>query len=57
MPKPDLGLHCWPRPVCPKIKDHYGNITGLDAGFQKGGFVLDNFKQKPEIAKLSPKSP
>ena len=37
MPKPDLGLHCWPRPVCPKIKDHYGNITGWMQDFRKGG--------------------
>ena len=21
----DLRLHCLPRPVCPDIKDHYGN--------------------------------
>ena len=20
----DLGLHCLPRPICPKILDHYG---------------------------------
>ena len=23
----DLGLHCLPRPVCPKILDHYGIQT------------------------------
>ena len=22
----DLGLHCLPRPVSPKSKDHYGSI-------------------------------
>ena len=22
-----LGLHCLLRPVCPKIKDHYGSST------------------------------
>ena len=21
----DLGLHCLPRPICPKTLDHYGN--------------------------------
>ena len=21
---PDLGLHCLPRPICPKTLDHYG---------------------------------
>ena len=23
-PRTDLGLHCLPRLVCPKTKDHYG---------------------------------
>ena len=22
----DLSLHCLPRPICPKIEDHYGII-------------------------------
>ena len=22
----DLGLHCLPRHICPKTKDHYGNF-------------------------------
>ena len=21
----DLGLHCLPRPICPRTSDHYGN--------------------------------
>ena len=25
----DLGVHCLPRPVCPKTLDHYGT-PGLD---------------------------
>ena len=27
-----LGLHCLPRPLCPKTKDYYGMITVLSFG-------------------------
>ena len=27
----DLGLHCLPRPICPKTKDHYGTQTILQS--------------------------
>ena len=30
--------------------------SGLDAGFRKGTFILDNSKQKREISKYSPKN-
>ena len=25
----DLGLHCLPRPICPKTLDHYGNSANV----------------------------
>ena len=34
----DLGLHCLPRPICPKTLDHYGSsvstkLNGMHAVF------------------------
>ena len=25
----DLGLHCLPRPICPKTKDHYSKVQSV----------------------------
>ena len=26
----DLGLHCLPRPICPKTDDNYGNFKSIN---------------------------
>ena len=31
----DLGLHCLPRPVCPKTWDHYGRFITCKQIFNK----------------------
>ena len=36
-----MGLHCLPRPVCPKSLDHYGKFQDLQPKpFRKKDFLL-----------------
>ena len=32
----DLGLHCLPRPICPKTWDHYGNSNIVKGNWFNG---------------------
>ena len=43
----DLGLHCLPRPVCPKTLDHYGNL--LDKHDKISLFCRMKFQKKFQI--------
>ena len=40
----DLGLHCLPRPTCPKTKDHYGG-RGIDFLYEAAKGVCFHFNR------------